>query len=400
MRRIWLFYKSVFRFIAYFILDALIFLAVWIRNVDAGDRRILLIRLDAIGDYVLFRNFIEVIKRSDRYRDYKITLCGNILWKDMAEAFDKKYIDRFIWINRNTFINSFLYRCKIIAEVASVGYDVAIQPTYSREYYYGDNIIKFANAKEKIGSVGDLRNITKWQKKYSDKYYTKFVPAKNGTIFEFYRNKEFFENCLGANIEMPRPFLDVSMIKAGFDIPAKGYAVLFVGASNIYQRWRPEYYSEVAKCIYEHYGFQIVICGAEADKAEAKIIKDLCVDLKILDYTGQTSLTDLALLISRATLVVSNETMAPHLSVAVGTPVVVIANHFGRFLPYPEEVTDIHYVCYHPAIDRNPECYQNLADIYGDSSKLSINEIQPQRVVEVVEKCLLKGKNSCRSVVS
>ena len=35
-------------------------------------KTLLLLRLDSIGDYVLFRNFMSEIKRSDKYRDYKI----------------------------------------------------------------------------------------------------------------------------------------------------------------------------------------------------------------------------------------------------------------------------------------------------------------------------------------
>ena len=54
---------------------------------------ILLIRLDHIGDYVLFRNYIELIKNSNKYKNYSITLLGNSVWKDFSEELDNKYID-------------------------------------------------------------------------------------------------------------------------------------------------------------------------------------------------------------------------------------------------------------------------------------------------------------------
>jgi len=81
-----------------------------------------------------------------------------------------------------------LYRYIKISKIVARGYEIAIQPTYSRDYY-GDNIVKFVKAKEKIGSVGDLSNIKKWQKNISDRYYTKLLFAKSGIMFEFYRNK-------------------------------------------------------------------------------------------------------------------------------------------------------------------------------------------------------------------
>src|ERR1700744_4365147 len=60
-------------------------------------KRILLIKTDAIGDYILFRNFIEVLKTSELYRDYEITLLGNGLWRDIAHKYDGAFISKFIF---------------------------------------------------------------------------------------------------------------------------------------------------------------------------------------------------------------------------------------------------------------------------------------------------------------
>jgi len=94
-------------------------------------KSLLIIRLDAIGDYVLFRNYIEVLKNSEKYKDYKITLVGNIAWKSIAEELDSKYIDNFIWTDREKFEKNFIYRYKKLKKISSKGYDVVINPTYS-----------------------------------------------------------------------------------------------------------------------------------------------------------------------------------------------------------------------------------------------------------------------------
>ncbi|WP_431199785.1 hypothetical protein ACRQ5D_13095 [Mucilaginibacter sp. P25] len=60
--------------------------------------RILIVRLDALGDYILFRNYIKCIKHAPKFKSYKLTLLGNIAFKDIAEAYDKDVIDEFIWI--------------------------------------------------------------------------------------------------------------------------------------------------------------------------------------------------------------------------------------------------------------------------------------------------------------
>lgn len=51
------------------------------RKSEIVPKTLLLVRLDAIGDYVLFRNFIEILKKSERYKGYKITLLGKLLAK-------------------------------------------------------------------------------------------------------------------------------------------------------------------------------------------------------------------------------------------------------------------------------------------------------------------------------
>ena len=55
--------------------------------------RILIVRLDALGDYILFRNYIRCIKHAPKFKGYKLTLLGNIGFKDIAEAYDKNVID-------------------------------------------------------------------------------------------------------------------------------------------------------------------------------------------------------------------------------------------------------------------------------------------------------------------
>ncbi len=71
----------------------------------------LLVRLDLIGDYILFRNFIEIIRKSQKYSNYRIVFCGNIIYRDLAESLEASFIDEFIHCCPNiTRINSIGYR--------------------------------------------------------------------------------------------------------------------------------------------------------------------------------------------------------------------------------------------------------------------------------------------------
>ena len=49
--------------------------------VRRRDKTLLLIRLDDIGDYLLFRNQLRMYKRSPRWQKHVVTLLGNVSWE-------------------------------------------------------------------------------------------------------------------------------------------------------------------------------------------------------------------------------------------------------------------------------------------------------------------------------
>lgn len=349
-------------------------------------KSLLLIRLDAIGDYVLFRNFIEVLKQSDKYKEYNITLLGNSAWKSLSEELDSEFIGRFIWLDRNRFNKDFFYRYQKLQEIMSLGYEIVISPTYSREFFYTDAIVKFLHAKEKIGSIGDLSNIRKWQKNISDKYYTRLVPAKDKLMFEFYRNKEFFENLLDEKLEIEKPIIKLRNKKTDLDLPRK-YVILFIGASASCRKWHIEKFAHVAKHLKKIYDYEIVLCGGLADVEDAKQFANY-YRKDFIDLVGKTFLLDLLYVIYNGNLMIANETSAPHFAVALEmTNVFVIynGNHYGRFTPYPKEMAPNYHVIYHPQIEKDLDNYKKLSNSYGFGSDLDINEISFEMVKNKID---------------
>ena len=55
---------------------------------------LLLVRVDEIGDYVLWRNVLSCIRNAERFKNYHITLCGNQAWKDMRSMLHQTNIVR------------------------------------------------------------------------------------------------------------------------------------------------------------------------------------------------------------------------------------------------------------------------------------------------------------------
>ena len=236
---------NIFRFLVYKIIDFILSLQ---RQENQPDT-ILLIRLDSIGDYVLIRNYFYFIKKSRIYQNYKVTLCGNEIWKDLAEAFDKSAIDDFLWLNRKKFNNNPFYKYRLLKKIYKSGFKVAIDTTFSREILFGDSIINTSRAKERIGSIGAPDSYVRWKRNLlTDRYYTKLVTQSAVNLFEFYRNKEFLESVLQEKISIFKPEIDTSTIDV--QLPTKeNFAVVFPGAQIEERRWQSKNYEQIIDCL-------------------------------------------------------------------------------------------------------------------------------------------------------
>ena len=349
---------------------------------------LLLVRLDAIGDYILFRNFIEVLKNSEKYAQYSITLCGNILWRDLAEALDSEFVDHFIWVDRGRFRNSLFYRFDILRQIRRSGFSVAIHPVFSRDFYWGDQIIRHSQANLRIGFNGDCTNMQTRQKIESDKYYTNLIRDEVTYQFEFERNKVLFEACLKSSIRMFKPKIALQK-KHEF----KNSIVIFPGASQVWKQWPATAYAETCSFLLKKTQSEFLICGSPADKELAEHIRTLNSQWnRIKNFAGKTSLLELAQILASCRLLISNDTSAVHIAAAVGTKAIVAisaGNHYGRFLPYPH-VADQRMACVFPyPIQKMPE-KERLRLYYNSGIGTSIKTIEVERVVAAIRHCGIK----------
>ena len=352
-------------------------------------KSLLLIRLDAIGDYVMFRNFIKELKQSQKYKYHNITLLGNSAWSDIAEELDVKFISNFIWLDRNKFNKDFLYRYKKLKEITLQGYEIVLSPVFSREFFYADAIVKLVKSKEKIGSAGDLSNIKKWQRNISNKYYNKLIDVDSNPMFEFNRNKEFFENLLHVRLDITKPHIFLKPKQLNFDLPDK-YAILFIGASSNFRKWNIEGFARIGEYLKEKYNYEIALCGAPSDSADSLKFSEYFKG-EYIDLVGKTSLVDLLYIIYNGNLMVSNETSAPHFASALEMMSIFTisnGNHYGRFTPYPKEASENYHVIYHPEIEKDLDNYKKLSNNYGFGSSLDINEISVESVKSKIDGAL------------
>lgn len=318
-------------------------------------KKLLVLQLDAVGDFILFLDSFKEYRELYPQTKWNITLLGNRLWADLAT--NLPYADRYRFIGRKEFFRNPLYRYRVLKEIRLECFDAVIQSTISRQYSFGDAVLRASGAQDRLGSFGDTTNMTARQKRKSDMCYTRLVPTSGGQLPELERNAEFLRG-LGlrkfqASIPVyPLRFLGGALQKAPFNNGAP-YFIIFPGAAWVGRQWPERYFAAVAKSLYKETGWRPVICGGPGEEPTAKRVAAAALAYPWLDIAGKTSLSQLIRIIGSARLLISNETSAVHMASAVGCPVVCImgGGHFGRFFPYGDQAKNrIAYKkmdCYH-----------------------------------------------------
>ena len=105
------------------------------------------------------------------------------------------------------------------------------------------------------------------------------------------------------------------------------YVVISPAASKAERNWLPQRYASIADYIQES-GVTVILCGGpgDLDRKTADAIK-ASVKHPLEDFTGQTTLHQLLMLLKHAHLVIAPDTGPAHMATAVSTPVIGLYAH-------------------------------------------------------------------------
>ena len=312
-------------------------IALWVAIVPKHNQQklVLLVRQDAIGDFILWLDTAKEYRKYYPPENCKIILIGNALWSDLAK--ELPFWDEVLPVNVKAFKTLSRYRWNILRKVRNYGAEIAIQPTYSREFYHGDSLIRASNASKKVSFAGNMSNRDQLKSILADRWHTELIPSSPEQLSELERNAEFFSGFIKKLYLPSYPELELSGDCNIQELKRKSFYILSLGANKKYREWPYKYYAKIAQKIHKKTGWLGLICGAENEFDLGEHIKKLC-DAPLQNYTGQTTLSELTCLLAKSQILISNETGTAHIANAVGTPTVCIlgGGHFGRFVPYPE----------------------------------------------------------------
>lgn len=362
-------------------------------------RRLLLIRLDDIGDYLLFRNQLERYAASPRWADHRITLLGNLAWRSLFEVFDAGTVHETIWVNKGHYLQDSDYRQSVWRQLRQGGYETVIAPSRTRPLLLDDACMLAAAPRHAIGGFNDQVHPA-WRQ-VSDALYLERIDRASEWMHEFHCNAEFARRCcaIADGAERPtnpaRPVIDERLIahcpviddKAPVPLTTgEPYLVCFIGANTRSKRWPVRRWIEFIRLYARHHRQRILVAGQS--KTEVRMAQAIERRTGAQSIAGRVSLPALARLIAGARAIVSNDTMAAHLGVSFNRSTVIIANgvNYYRFTDYePAGVANVSTL-YPKAFERRRAAQGHFAYAYEDAVSADLASITPSRVLAALRR--------------
>ena len=366
--------------------------------------RVLVVRNDSIGDYLLFRPWLRRLSQVVRARGQCLTLAANALWAPLAVAWDGDLFDELLAIEFGRFVKDLNYRAEVLHLIGHRGYGEVLYPLHVREPAV-ENFIRFLQAPVRVASQGEHQHDAWFTALNAG--YTQVLPATQQVLFEYDRNGEFFTNWLHQSLPVLAPAMGVSGASSPFGaaherpplrLPAAAtaavagspYLVLFPGASARQKRWPTKHFAQLARGLHQHYAgrYRLVLAGSLGDAAYARQIQQAAgPGVPLENHCGQTDLAGLAQLVAGAGLLISNDTVAAHLAAQAGTPclVLLMGENYGKFFPYPRSLLQAACRCLFPP---SQEARFARGDFSPPARDTDLRTIAPSRVLAAAQALL------------
>lgn len=281
-------------------------------------KRILIVRTDRIGDVLLSTPVIKVLR--DEYPCAFIAVMVCAYAKDIVEG--NPYLDEVIIYHKKGRHKSWYRSLKFAHNLKQKRFDLAIilHPT-NRVHL----ITFFAGIPKRIG----------YNRKFGFLLTDRIKHTKQlGERHELEYNLDLLKH-LGIHPTDKLPFMPIRpeserwveqlFEKEGINKSDRLLAI-HPGASCPSKTWPQERFSKVADRLVEKYGFKVLLIAGPRDIVKASlVVKNM--NQPVINLVGRTSVSQLASLLKRCRLFISNDSGPVHIASGVGTPVISI---FGR----------------------------------------------------------------------
>ncbi|MEE8393476.1 MAG: glycosyltransferase family 9 protein [Rhodospirillales bacterium] len=298
-------------------------------------RGVLVVRMDGIGDMVLFRNSLDHYAEALAVEKDQITVLGCESWAAIAGEVLAGY--RVKAINEHSYAKQPLYRFSVSLWARLQAPAVVVCDAFFRRALMADSLVWVTGAPRTVVSLPYVNEPTRPEFTYYLSQADEIVHTGDYPDHETVRHYRFVSTLLGRDVDARPPAISWRQEKPGFGIEAP-YAVLNPGSNEPGRRWPLGGYKNIAMRLLER-RLKVVFVGTASEMAEE--VKDLAAEPGVVDLIGRTDMTQLMDVMNNAELVISNDSGPAHLAVGLGVASVIVVGggHFGCFFPYPQGVT-------------------------------------------------------------
>ncbi len=303
----------------------------------AGEKRgLLVVRMDGIGDMVLFRAALDHYAEAFGVAASEITVLGCHSWREIAPRLFQGF--RVVTIDEHRFARRPLYRFKTSLMVRRLNARIVAVDSFFRRALMADALAYVSGASEVVMSYPYVSEKTRSEYRYYLSLADRVIDTGAYPDHEIVRHFRFVSAVAGRAIAPapPRIAWKPEALPAPLDA-GKPYVLFNAGANEPGRRWPLGSYVALARALKEK-GNACVFVGFRTAHADDPAFAHLMAEPDVVDWRGHTGLARLLDLMAGARLVVSNDSGPAHLAIALGRPTVVFAGggHFGCFVPYPE----------------------------------------------------------------
>jgi ADP-heptose:LPS heptosyltransferase len=341
-------------------------------------RGLLIVRMDGLGDMVLFRQALERYPNAFRVNKRDITILGCNSWKSIAADVFKGYNVKTI--DEKSFEKNPLYRFIISLWVRRQGFQTAVCDTFFRKTLTADSLMLASGADKMIVSKPYISKKNKSEFSYYLPKYDQVIPTGKHPLHEVIRHYNFLSKLSSKRISPDRP--TINWRKKSPPVPkGKPFIVMNFGSNEPGRNWPLENFLDIARKIAK-LGYRVVFVGSKHERKDKNVIGTTLNGSAFVDLIDKTSLPQLFDTIKHAKALITNETGPGHMGIALGVPTLMIygGGHDTTFVPYPRElkVRNALFVNYYM------DCYQCLWSCPYRESKLEpfpcIEKVNTQKV--------------------
>jgi ADP-heptose:LPS heptosyltransferase len=302
-------------------------------------RNVLVIRPDALGEYILFSGMIAPLR--EKYADARLTLLCTPVVAELAMR-NPAWDAIIVWDHVQATLNR-AYEQSVFYPLLSQEWHTVIYPCTSRETRF-DRLVQSITSRYKIGVEGDQTFQSEEETRKGNLVYSRLIISPKSHKSEHERNIAMAMElglAVGCNLE-PSLCIDAAdnriaqRLMEGMDAPP---IVVFPGPGGAIRAWGGYRYAQVIKWLCEHTSNPVWICGPKREAIEADAIICVAGDPEgVVNHCGLFSIPVLAAILQRSRLVIGGECGPLHLAAAVGTPNLVImgGGQYGRFMPWSD----------------------------------------------------------------